>query len=245
MITYVTFFFDIGRQTDDPMNKFDNYFPNIERLLSMNINIIFFTTRDLLDRISKNFIIPPRINIQIMDYYFGFTEIEEIRKIYHDEQYQTGNPKKDTPEFIALTLGKFDAIKEAIKINPFNDEYYAWIDAGVFKIARHPELLLTFSNNIEKINQGIKIMLLNNIEEKEIINHDFIKTCRYKVAGGFFLGQKDEMVTFCDLIIKEKNEFKAKNLIGLEQEFMAIVYFYHKKLFNPYYGRFTDLFTNF
>lgn len=38
-ITFVTSFFDIGRQTDAPMQKFDNYFAWIEGLLKLPINL--------------------------------------------------------------------------------------------------------------------------------------------------------------------------------------------------------------
>lgn len=272
-ITYVTFFYDIGRKSQDPTNKFDSYFPNIEKLLQLiekcdNCHLLFFTTQNLMDQIrqnfhqnlhgdsnSRNFVHQnlrgdsttqnfvhqnSKIKFIITDKYFGEEDINLITYIYNLQNYQTNNPTKDTPEFIALTLGKFLAIKKAIQLNPFGSKYYGWIDAGLLKVAQNSELL----NDIIP-SEKIKLMILDNINYDETLDINFVKKCQYKIAGGFFLGNKDNMLKFCNLIINEKFMLMYNNRIGLEQEIMTIIYLKHTDLFNPYYGAFTDLFINY
>jgi hypothetical protein len=235
-ITFVTAFFDIGRKTDDPSNKFENYFERINALLKIPINLYFFTTQDMHDKL----VYEPRPNLKFMiveaiPYFDRLPQVEQIWKTYI-----TDNPTKDTPQFVCFTHAKFQFVKRAIEANPFDSTHYAWIDAGLFKVATHGERLpqLTTPNKI-------KLMVLHYIGKNEVLDPNFILTCRYKIAGGLWIGPKDLMLRFIDLMIEVVETDLAQNRLGLEQEYMAIIYRRHPDLFDPYYGTFADLILNY
>ena len=233
MTTFVTGFFDIGRNTDEPHQKFENYFAWINSLLSININLYFFTTPQLY----SHFVYTPRSNL-----IFKFCDppslnlLPFIKKTWH--KYITNNPAKDTAEFAAMTLGKFKLVEQAIEDNPFNTGHFGWIDAGLLKISSQPLLL----SNLSKFER-IRVMLLNYISEGEIQDTNFVLQSRYKVAAGLFTGPTLLFQRFIHEIFEIVN-YDLENRCGLEQEYMAIVYRKFPDLFEPYYGDFQDLIVN-
>lgn len=233
MITYVSAFFDIGRKTEAHLQNMDNYYPWINSLLALDISLVFYTQPTILPKLS--FI--PRDNLKIitMDTHPYSIYYEETKKNW--EQYKTNNPSKDTYQFACLSHSKFKFLQMAIESNYFNHEYYAWIDAGLAKIAHQ----FTSIPNLIVPNKKVKICMLNYIHPLEIKSKTFVQVCQYKIAAGFFLGSKEYMTSFCKAM---QDEIKD-GIFGLEQEYMAIVYINHEELFEPYFGDFVDLIQNF
>jgi hypothetical protein len=235
-ITFVTSFFDIGRTTDAPLQKFTNYFAWIEQLLELPINIYFFTTPELHAQIKYT----PRANliwklIPDVPYYDHLHTIRESWK-----NYQTGNPTKDTPEFAAITHAKFIFLSRAIAENPFGDTHYGWIDAGLLKIATNPEQLPLLIPS-----DRIRCLLLNYIGADEVRDPHFIDRCQYKIAAGLIVGSRELMRVLCLRMIAEAEQHLYEKKFGLEQEYLAIMYRRHPEIFDPYYGSFSDLIVNF
>lgn len=247
-ITYVSGFFDIKRRTEEPMQKFENYFQWIEQLLEKNIFLYFFTSQDLYEKL--HFKPRPNLVFKILDSSlpdplqgsegFPFSEhICDIQKFW-GEMYSTNNPSKDTAEFAALCMSKFSMILMAMEANPFDTEHYGWIDAGLFKIAEQLDLLDTVKGYLK-----IRLMLINYISQNEVQEMDFVKSCKYKIAGGFFTGPKALLGDFARKILKRAIEDLDDKKFGLEQEYMAIIYRENIEIFDPYYGDFKDLLVNY
>lgn len=235
-ITFVTAFFDIGRKTEEPLQKYDNYFAWITKLLELPINLCFYTTQDIHDKL----VYTPRSNLKfiITDKIPMFDKLSQIKTIW--PSYITNNREKDTAEFACLSHSKFHFLKQAIEDNPFNSTHYGWIDAGLLKIAKEAELI-PLLNPPDKV----KLLLMNYINKDEVLNPAFVRTCRYKIAGGLFIGPKAMMKEFTEEIINLAIEDINKGNFGLEQEYMAIIYCRRRELFSPYYGDFCDLIYNY
>lgn len=227
-VTFVTAFYNIGRQTEKELNKFENYFSWIENLLSQDINIIFFTSKDIYEKI-----INKRYNVKFI-IEENIPYIKEIKW----QNYKSNDLIKDSENFAKLTYSKFLWCLKAIELNPFDSDYFAWVDAGICKVAQNIKLI-----NQLNIRNKISIMLMNYVSEQDFKDlENFLSACRYKVAGGFFSGGKEEMSNFCNLILQEIENYQS---FGLEQEYMAIIYKKHNEIFRPYWGDFSDLFINF
>lgn len=235
-ITFVTAFFDIGRQTDAPQQNFNNYFQWIMELLALPINLYFFTTPEL----HAQLIYDPRPNLiwKFMPEVPYMDRLDQIRATW--PEYQTNNPSKDTPEFAALSQAKFVFLQQAITTNPFGDSHYAWIDAGLTKIATHPELLPGLAPP-----DKIRCIMMNYIGVEEIKDPRFIQKCHYKIAAGLFIGPKDLMLSLAYRVMGEVEQHLHEHRFGLEQECIAIVYRQHPEMFDPYYGSFEDLILNY
>lgn len=234
-ITFVSCFFNIGRETNVELQKFENYFQWIERLFELDINLYFFTTYEVY--LKLKFKSRKNLYIRTLRKIPG-NSLDKIRKIWIN--YQTNFPEKDTAEFAFLTMAKYDFLQMAILDNPFDSEYFAWIDAGLKKVV--PGLADIYNIIPTKL---IKICLMNYTPLKEAYNLDFVMSCRYKVCGGFFLGGKENILKFVNLMKEEAKKYLDLGYFGMEQEFMAIVYFRNPELFDPYFGDFRDLLCNF
>lgn len=235
-ITFVTSFFDIGRKTDAPMQKFDNYFAWIEELLKLPINLYFFTSPELHDRFK--YISRSNLIFKFLPEVPYFDRIDEIKDAW--KNYVTGNSTKDTAEFGAMTHAKFKFLCQAMADDPFGSSHYGWIDAGLVKVATNIELIPMLS-----APDKIRMMMLNYISNAEVSDPNFIYSCRYKYAAGVFIGPKPLMRVFCLRMIAQAEYDLFYNRFGLEQEYMAIIYRKHPELFDPYYGDFSDLVVNY
>ena len=79
----------------------------------------------------------------------------ERNKLYLYEYYDqinnfsliTDNPKKDNIDYIFTMCNKTEFIRDAIEINPYNTEYFVWIDFGIYHM---------FDNKDELFIQSIK-----------------------------------------------------------------------------------------
>jgi hypothetical protein len=237
-ITFVSAFFNIGRVANHPLLKYDNYFNWINQLLKTPINLYFITTADIHDRLQYEPRNTLKFHIVTEDKIPFFDKLPLITQCW--EKYRTNNKEKDTAKFACLTHAKFHCVQQAIANNPFDSTHYAWIDAGIFKIAKGTEELLQLT-----APDKIRLLILNYIDNNETKHHNFVLTCRYKIAGGFFVGPKVLMIKFIDAMITEVEASLTQNIFGLEQEYMALVYKKHPELFEPYYGDFCDLITNY
>ena len=167
-----------------------------------------------------------------------FDRIEQIRQAW--KSYSKINPNKDTPEFAAMTHAKFIFLDRTIKINPFKSSHYAWIDAGLLKVATNVELIPSLTPP-----DKIKCLMIRYISEQEIQSESFVSACQYKIAGGFFLGPSQLIKLLCLRMITEAEYDLYQKRFGLEQEYMAIIYRRYPDLFDLYYGDFNDLFLNY
>lgn len=223
--TFITALYDLGRKSDQyDLNK---YIDLLNKLLSLPLKFIIYTTSEIKLKLN------PKDGVQfILDQPIPYTEkLTEISRVW-GQKYRTNNPDKDTALFGCLTHAKFYWLYDSIN-NYCQTKNVAWIDAGIFKIALEPELLPTL-----KPTDKIKLMALNYTNKIEIKIPTFVHECRYKVAGGFFIGPVELMRRFCQHMM-------SFNIEGLEQEYMAVVLSTNRDLFDVYYGDFCDLFRNY
>lgn len=235
-ITFVTYFFNIGRKEDINLPSFDKYLEWIEQLLNLPLNFYFITTEEIRSKL--RFKSAEKIHFKIVPDVPGMEKIPLAKAAW--SKYNTNNPLKDTAEFAILMHAKFPSLLMAINDNPFNTKYFAWIDAGILKVATHPERLMEM-----KPSDRIKCMMINYISDNEVKDPKFINVCGYKIAGGFFSGNKTNMKYLSREIIKLGDTHLSEGRYGLEQEYIAIIYKQNPDIFDPYYGDFCDLFCNY
>lgn len=237
--TFVSCFYDIGRKHDEDKYKFESYFVWIEKLFSLDIKLVFYTSQQLYSKINslnktKN------IFILIFDEIPLFKEKERLSLNWN--KFITNNPKKDTLEFAILTHSKFYFLEQSIKLDYYNTKYFAWIDAGISKVVKNIEILPKLS----QFNDKIKICQINNFTFAQVRNPNFYLQTRYGVAGGFFTGSKENMLILIEKINKVREELLSKHSVfGLEQEYISRILFDEPELFFPYYGDFDTIFTNY
>ena len=115
------------------------------------------------------------------------------------------NEYKDTINFISLMNTKFEFVYNASILNPFNTEYFAWIDFGICHIFKNTEntllQLYTLSHtqlkkNTTNTNTNVynnNILLMPGCWNKAYSDtqlQNIHTSINWRFCGGFFLGDK-------------------------------------------------------
>lgn len=138
--TFVTMFFDLARFEGIERRNHEKYLKDAEYLLSQNIYLIIFTEPDMAKSIYEmreryNLIHKTKIYtmpIGNLPYFHLLEKIKEARTI---NPMINGSPTKDTPIYNVLIWSKIAFMKQIVDINPFNSEFFAWIDFGISYVA--------------------------------------------------------------------------------------------------------------
>jgi hypothetical protein len=138
-ITLVTAFYDIGRQYWSICQR-DNskYFENCVNVFKLKNPIVVFTTQEYRSQIEElrkktdpymrytKIIIQP---FESLNYYENRDLIREIQnKNYSDARLE---PEYTKPEYVILICNKINFMKQVTDIDPYNSQFFQWIDFGL------------------------------------------------------------------------------------------------------------------
>jgi hypothetical protein len=136
-VTIVTAFFDINRETKGDGRKISEYKDWIQKTLQLNCNLYVVTEERFKDFFIENRPKQYPMEIKIIDfkesyYYKYYDRMKEIlesnyykNKILHPDRVECV-----LPEYNIIQYSKFDYLKIAIKENPFQSDYFFWMDVG-------------------------------------------------------------------------------------------------------------------
>jgi Bacterial protein of unknown function (HtrL_YibB) len=236
-ITWVSALYDIGRKVDDEILRFDNYFHWIQSLLRRPLRMVFFTTPELRQRIN---IERPGLHYILEGEYPWQRRLPAVTATW--EPGNIGAGCKDTPAFACLTVSKFEWLHRAAHLpeSLVPTRHLGWIDAGIAKLGVSIPTLAYLDPP-----DRVRFMILNYISRAEVAQHDFVRSCRFKLAAGLITGERHALSAFCNRVLTLADAKLNDGVFGLEQEFMALAYRQEPALFDPYYGDFCDIVDNY
>lgn len=198
-----------------------------KKLLNIPIKKIIYMEKHIFDKYFENNIHQEHTLIRIIEK----KDIYLYEHINDITEFKTNNEEKDTLEYMFVQCSKTEWIKNAIEENPYNSEYFVWLDFGIYHIMNNDEILFkkyvyNLQNTIEdkyvRIGSG-EIVYNKNIYykyykeddtyyrsyyEQEQIYENYDKTKIFdkpiwKFLGGIFGGSKGVLLKFSTLM-KEK-----------------------------------------
>lgn len=252
-ITYVTALLDIKRdQLSSPSFKrpFKRYLDTLSMLLKHmgNNNMVIYIEKENMDfvrSIKPNNIILRDIttdDIRNTEYY------EKIQKIRSNDNWknQVGWLKDSTQAnlelYNPLIFQKIHWLDEVSKENPFNTEYFMWIDAGIANAQTHPGY---FSKDwfeerlIKKLEKFLFICFpyeghseIHGFKREGI--HKYSKTNDVnRVARATFFGGKKDDVSFLTSKFRElAHQSLDDGYMGTEESIYTIMTYLYKDLIN-------------
>ncbi len=210
-ITYVTSLIDIY---DKPVNgrSLDWRFEHFEKLVKSNIPICLFISQKYYDyfnekliNLSQNYI----LDINILDFNNSF-----IYNIVNNNSNlllpNNRNHEKDTKEYMILMNQKIEQIKLTIDKNPFNSNYFCWIDFSINYIFKNSENTLNYLSNLnsQKINK--EFILIPGCWSKDTNLNYLYDNIHWRFCGGFFIGDKNSLLKFYNFYLTYFPEFIFK-----------------------------------
>lgn len=124
-------------------------------------------------------------------------------------------------------------LKRAIELNPFNSEYFLWVDIGCFRV---PNTQYTHWPNPAKIatldKSKVLMLSVNPFTEEELNSFELpsFQHCN-RIGGTIFGGYKDALLTWHDKYYEMLEHFiSIGRFIGKDQSIMNSVYLLNKDL---------------
>jgi len=209
-VTFVTSYLKIYDSEYDETKTFEKRLELFMKIVDLNINICLFISpefKDIFEIIANKY-----SNLNIIE----VLSIEdlEITKIGNKNTDLLVLPErrshiKDHINYMFLMNSKIEFIKKTIDVNPFNNDYFCWFDFSLPYIFRNVE------NSLLKIKKYSE----SNFISKPFItmpgcwnfkcgNKDVLKeSICWRFCGGFFMGDKNSLLSFYDVSISHFEEF--------------------------------------
>jgi hypothetical protein len=228
MTTFVTAFL-----TNVNSNRtVDKYIEYGNHLLTINeINKVVFIEKSIYDKYFQN--------NSFQNIRFVFIELNDLY-LYKDKDrianffVNSTNIVKDTFEYMCVQCNKTEWVKQAIELNPFNDENYIWIDFGIKHVVNDVNFT-TYICNMANVKYENKIRIAGCWDINAYYTSEIYTNVMWYFVGGVFGGNKESLLKFATLT-KEQclKTICEKNTIMWEVNIWWLVYCLNKNLFDIY-----------
>ena len=110
----------------------------------------------------------------------------------------TGNPEKDTLDYIFVQCNKTEWVESAINMNVWKTNQYVWIDFGIFHMIRDEDKFVSGINHV--VNQTHNTLRIASCKYKEyVFAYNIYDTITWTFAGSVFGGDVDSLLKFAYL----------------------------------------------
>lgn len=181
-ITFCTFYFDIDRKNWDTFTVSNEMYMHwFDNLLSLDINLYILTEKKFEERILKSRQkVDPELKKTVLkigkleDLHAYILFNDRLEKLMFSDEFKKslhhqGVPEMTKPLYNVLMFNKVSFLQEIIDKNPFNTEYFSWVDAGFIRGVGDIE-------NIKKWPDPSKLMLKKDKIKFFCINTDVKNT---------------------------------------------------------------------
>lgn len=245
--TLVTGLWDIGREELTNFSRpFDHYLKYFEQLLNLDFNLCIHVPENLVEFVKAR---RPSHNTQIIiqnlkDFETGFDFFEDVQKIrttqswYERASWLENSPQAKLKYYNPIVMSKFFSLHDCCIKNPFNTQYFFWIDGGLTHTVNLD--FLRNLTNIEYYMKGIKNKFLflsfpykNDNEIHGFESTKFAEFCNvdktdYVCRGGFFGGHRERIKKFNGEYYAIASETLKSGYMGTEENFHTIMAYRNK-----------------
>ena len=249
-LTVVSGLWDIGNHKKD----FSMYIDHLNRLMSLDCNLYLFIPSELeslvWDKRSKeNTFVQIYELSDIKNMYGEFWEpTQKIRtsKKWRESTGKEGGWLLDSPQcknewYNPIVMSKYSLLHNATIFNPFDSEYFIWLDAGI-TMSVHESYFAEnwFDKIIEYLNPFLFLSYPYNTEDEvHGFNHKAMQSytkcpVKFVCRGGLFGGTKEAIQeansTYWHLLSSTLN----KGLMGTEESIFTIMAYQEPENFRRY-----------
>jgi len=242
--TIVTALIDIGRERWDNMykRKWNEYISWLECMaLQINAPLYIYIEPSLESFIKsqrsvfKETIVKP---ISLNEYNL-FSYKNKIQEIQNSDKYKNCGvesfcPEVCIPEYNIVVNNKVQFMYNVSVENPFNTDYFIWLDAGYGhgKISIPHNFTWNPSSYIERAKDDKIVINTLHDEMKSENPWEFFKAHQDFIDGGFFVATKQALIKLKYLYYQTIDETITDRLIDDDQFYMALTYAKNKDLFS-------------
>lgn len=176
------------------------------------INVCLYTTSEYEETVKLKTI--KYSNIKIMD--IISVDNSWISRTCSEIDYElpsNRNELKDTSDFIISGHIKHELLLDAIDKNPWNSNYFIWMDSTIFEIVKKKEETKEYFHWLSKLTLSESFISFpgcwSKLEKDK--ESDVLNTVHWRFCGGFLIGDKTSVNNFCNLYKKHFPDFLKKH----------------------------------
>lgn len=253
--TIVTAWYDVREKENHPdkedtTNQFfcsmDWYFDSAKLLFNKPFPMVIFTEPRFRDKIlearPKELHSMTRFIFKDYDELPFYTHFKAYEENHKNFRIQNVTQEKFTALYKFIVNQKTHFVKEAIEFDPFKTPKFAWMDM---------RLHCVYDMSVEETNQAMADIPPNQVKLMQMSftdpvhdRHDFYAWTRGKVAAGFFGGDKEAVLMFCELCQKEWLEALRAGTAPTDEMIYAFVISHNPYMFDLYVGEYSECLKN-
>ncbi len=244
-VTIVTALWDLGRESISAAFKrsYEHYKEKFAELLKTPVNMIIFVAPEDEEFIWKH---RSRSNtmVKILElkefklWFEHFNSVQQIRKTeswYSQASWLKESPQATLEYYNPVVMSKMFMLNNATIFNPFDTEYFFWLDAGITSTVHpgyftHDKVLNNLSTYVESLNQFLFLSYpytdgteIHGFDRKEITKYCEVTHVNYVCRGGFFGGKKSLINKINGLYYAVLTDTLQKQLMGTEESIFTIL----------------------
>ena len=177
---------------------------NLTLLAGTQVPLCIFLTEEY-GHLKEHFALYPNVWVRLVDASSShwmtplFSSSESESDIYLPAHR---NRQKDTFPYLLSSYSKYEWLKIAIDQNPWNTSHFAWIDLSVLEMFTRKEHSLRTIEWMSRLTYRPDFMTLpgcwSAIDKNKI--QDLTDTVHWRFCGGFFLGDRSSLSSFCQCV---------------------------------------------
>ena len=236
-VTIVTAFFDIGRELNGDGRKLTDYLDWIKKTLQLNCNLFIVTEAKFVDFMRANR--PAEYNTFIKEDTLAnasyYKYLPRMREILNSPEYKQriAYPQRvecTLPEYNVIQYSKFGWLEAAIQANPFQSDYFFWMDAGISRFFYNLNIQQPYPTSVRMAgifkNQPDTFIIQQREDLQHYnINDQFIWKADNLFKGGMFGGKQTAVLKISAEVEKVfVSEMLDKNNVNNEQLALALLW---------------------
>ena len=205
-------------------NKYDNkYLEWFNNSLCINCPYIFFTTSESIELI-KSF------RKELPTYYIECT-IEEFYTYQYKDRMIHDSYHCPSVELNLIWNEKIFMLQKAYELNPFNSEWFHWIDAGIciYRDVKPPDTLFPNEEILTTLPKDKFIYSSSNLYEESSVSTE---NYYHHIAGTSYLLYKDMIPLFKDMYKEYIDKLLNDKIIWTDQIILTHIYKENPELFH-------------
>jgi len=255
-VTIVTGLWNLGRDkiSDSFKRGYDSYLERFSQLLKTDVNMYIFCDPSdesfIWEHRNKNNTVINKMTLDELLKWFNFTNItNEIRQ--NEDWLSQASWLKESPQatlegYNPLVMSKMFMLNNVTIWNPFNSEYFFWIDAGITNTVHygyftHDKVFDKLPKFIDENDDFVFLTYpyiggteIHGFERNAIAKYSNTDYVKYVCRGGFFGGKKEKINIINGFYYGYLNNTLNDGYMGTEESIFSIILYNHHDIITQY-----------
>ena len=167
-------------------------------------------------------------------------KIIEQNRIHHPYQFDPRN----TASYYLFCMLRYIMLNEVIDNNPFQSTHFAWVNINIENYGWHNAA--SFEAVFRLQREKFSTCWIDYVPKSLVENYaEYFQFGRCGMCSGFFTGNLYYCRQFNDYILRAFFKCLHQGFGHADEQLYLIVYYQHPDIFEPYFGDYTEMVTNY